>query len=174
MGYKPHRLEPNYPGSDVVRTKSPAPPVVVGLLVRAGGADESPNAGPVHAGHMAALRPPRPRAPQAGDPAPTAHACVSGASRSHGCGHGRATPGPFAVIPRNPFAVRPWSNAEPTRARSHRRQLLERLLSGHAGNEGENSPPRPSNKRRHFPPERGGPAGAERGAASRRDARCRQ
>jgi len=29
MAYKPHRLEPNYPGPEVVTTKSPAPPVVV-------------------------------------------------------------------------------------------------------------------------------------------------
>ena len=28
MGYKPHRLEPNYPGPEVVTTPSPAPPVV--------------------------------------------------------------------------------------------------------------------------------------------------
>ncbi|HTK52765.1 MAG TPA: hypothetical protein VL308_12815 [Gemmatimonadaceae bacterium] len=29
MAYKPHRLEPNYPGPEIVTTKSPAPPVVV-------------------------------------------------------------------------------------------------------------------------------------------------
>ena len=29
MGYKPHRLEPNYPGPEVVTTASPAPPVIV-------------------------------------------------------------------------------------------------------------------------------------------------
>ena len=29
MPYRPHRLEPNYPGPEVVTTKSPAPPVVV-------------------------------------------------------------------------------------------------------------------------------------------------
>jgi len=29
MAYKPHRLEPNYPGPEVVTTPSPAPPVVV-------------------------------------------------------------------------------------------------------------------------------------------------
>jgi hypothetical protein len=29
MAYKPHRLEPNYPGPEVVKSKSPAPPVVV-------------------------------------------------------------------------------------------------------------------------------------------------
>ena len=29
MGYKPHRLEPNYPGPEVVTTPSPAPAVVV-------------------------------------------------------------------------------------------------------------------------------------------------
>ncbi len=29
MPYRPHRLEPNYPGSEVVTTKSPAPPVVI-------------------------------------------------------------------------------------------------------------------------------------------------
>ena len=29
MGYKPHRLEPNSPGPEVVSTKSPASPVVV-------------------------------------------------------------------------------------------------------------------------------------------------
>jgi hypothetical protein len=29
MPYKPHRLEPNYPGPEVATTKSPAPPVVV-------------------------------------------------------------------------------------------------------------------------------------------------
>jgi hypothetical protein len=29
MGYKPHRLEPNYPGPEVVTSPSPAPPVVV-------------------------------------------------------------------------------------------------------------------------------------------------
>ena len=29
MGYKPHRLEPNYPGPEVVTTRSPAPPVIV-------------------------------------------------------------------------------------------------------------------------------------------------
>ena len=28
LGYKPHRLEPNYPGPEVVTTPSPAPPVV--------------------------------------------------------------------------------------------------------------------------------------------------
>ena len=29
MPYRPHRLEPNYPGPEVVATKSPAPPVLV-------------------------------------------------------------------------------------------------------------------------------------------------
>jgi len=29
MAYRPHRLEPNYPGPHVVTTKTPAPPVVV-------------------------------------------------------------------------------------------------------------------------------------------------
>ena len=29
MAYKPHRLEPNYPGPEVVTTPSPAPPIVV-------------------------------------------------------------------------------------------------------------------------------------------------
>jgi hypothetical protein len=29
MPYRPHRLEPNYPGPEVVRSKSPARPVVV-------------------------------------------------------------------------------------------------------------------------------------------------
>jgi len=29
MPYRPHRLEPNYPGPEVVTPKSPAPPVVV-------------------------------------------------------------------------------------------------------------------------------------------------
>jgi hypothetical protein len=29
MPYRPHRLEPNYPGPEVVTTPSPAPPVVV-------------------------------------------------------------------------------------------------------------------------------------------------
>ena len=29
LPYRPHRLEPNYPGPEVVTTKSPAPPVVV-------------------------------------------------------------------------------------------------------------------------------------------------
>jgi len=29
MDYKPHRLEPNHPGPEVVTTKSPAPPIVV-------------------------------------------------------------------------------------------------------------------------------------------------
>ena len=29
MPYRPHRLEPNYPGPEVVTTKSPAPAVVV-------------------------------------------------------------------------------------------------------------------------------------------------
>jgi hypothetical protein len=29
MAYKPHRLEPNYPGPEVVTTPSPAPRVVV-------------------------------------------------------------------------------------------------------------------------------------------------
>jgi len=29
MTYKPHRLEPNYPGPEVVTTASPAPAVVV-------------------------------------------------------------------------------------------------------------------------------------------------
>ena len=29
MPYRRHRLEPNYPGPEVVTTKSPAPPVVV-------------------------------------------------------------------------------------------------------------------------------------------------
>ena len=29
MGYKPHRLEPNYPGPEVGTTASPAPPVIV-------------------------------------------------------------------------------------------------------------------------------------------------
>ena len=29
MPYRPHRLEPNYPGPEVVTTKSPAPPIVV-------------------------------------------------------------------------------------------------------------------------------------------------
>lgn len=29
MGYKPHRLEPNYPGPEVVTSPSPVPPVVV-------------------------------------------------------------------------------------------------------------------------------------------------
>jgi len=29
MAYKPHRLEPNYPGPEVVTSPSPAPPVVV-------------------------------------------------------------------------------------------------------------------------------------------------
>ena len=29
MPYRQHRLEPNYPGPEVVTTKSPAPPVVV-------------------------------------------------------------------------------------------------------------------------------------------------
>ena len=29
MDYQPHRLEPNYPGPEVVTTPSPAPPVVV-------------------------------------------------------------------------------------------------------------------------------------------------
>ena len=35
MPYRPHRLEPNYPGPEVVTTKSPAPPVVVecGILM---------------------------------------------------------------------------------------------------------------------------------------------
>ena len=40
MGYKPHRLEPNYPGPEVVTSLSPAPPVVVecwcGLVERMG------------------------------------------------------------------------------------------------------------------------------------------
>ena len=29
MAYKPHRLEPNYPGAEIVTSKSPASPVVV-------------------------------------------------------------------------------------------------------------------------------------------------
>jgi len=29
MPYRPHRLEPNYPGPEVVTSRSPAPPVVV-------------------------------------------------------------------------------------------------------------------------------------------------
>ena len=29
MPYRQHRLEPNYPGPEVVTTKSPAPPIVV-------------------------------------------------------------------------------------------------------------------------------------------------
>lgn len=29
MPYRPHRVEPNYPGPEVVTSKSPAPPVVV-------------------------------------------------------------------------------------------------------------------------------------------------
>jgi len=29
MPYRPHRLEPNYPGPEVVTTPSPAPPIVV-------------------------------------------------------------------------------------------------------------------------------------------------
>jgi len=31
MAYKPHRLEPNYPGPEVVTTPSPAPRVVVAV-----------------------------------------------------------------------------------------------------------------------------------------------
>lgn len=30
MPYRPHRLEPNYPGPEVVTSPSPAPPVIVG------------------------------------------------------------------------------------------------------------------------------------------------
>jgi len=29
MPYRPHRLEPNYPGPEVVTSPSPAPPVIV-------------------------------------------------------------------------------------------------------------------------------------------------
>ena len=36
MAYKPHRLEPNYPGPEVVTSLSPAPPVVVEAADRRG------------------------------------------------------------------------------------------------------------------------------------------